>query len=160
MSKKCSNRECTESDPLFHKNKNTPDGLSYWCKSCVKTWACRSKERLQLYHRQRFQNNREIMLRQRKTYHRKRHGLSNVQFDALLEKQNGQCAICQETSPGGTGEWHIDHDHSCCSGFYSCGRCIRGLLCSRCNRGLGFMKDSVDLLHNAVQYLNKGVLAI
>jgi len=34
----------------------------------------------------------------------------------------------------------IDHNHRCCPGVYSCGRCIRGLLCRRCNTGLGWIE--------------------
>lgn len=27
----------------------------------------------------------------------------------------------------------VDHDHDCCPGGWSCGRCVRGLICSECN---------------------------
>jgi hypothetical protein len=31
---------------------------------------------------------------------------------------------------------HIDHDHDCCPGSYTCGKCVRGVLCAPCNRTL------------------------
>jgi hypothetical protein len=74
-------------------------------------------------------------------------------FDALLLSQGGDCAICGTTDPGGRwDQWHIDHDHTCCPGVRSCGECIRGVLCSGCNRKLGYLetwyhenKEAVDM---------------
>jgi 16S rRNA C967 or C1407 C5-methylase (RsmB/RsmF family) len=47
----------------------------------------------------------------------------------------------------------IDHDHGCCSGTGSCGRCVRGLLCNRCNLMLGFANDQPEILRAALEYL-------
>jgi len=89
-----------------------------------------------------------------KVYRRRRalrsHGLTAEQYEELLAKQDGRCALCRCISPF---LLHVDHDHSCCPGTYSCGRCIRGLLCISCNRALGLFKDSVDMLKNAISYL-------
>ena len=73
----------------------------------------------------------------------------------LLEQQGGRCAIkaCGATEPGGMGKWHVDHDHSCCAGKKSCGKCVRGLLCSRCNPMLGMARDNMAILLSAADYL-------
>jgi hypothetical protein len=84
---------------------------------------------------------------------RQKYGISAEQFEALLAAQNGCCAICRGTEPAGKGDWHVDHDHACCAGVKSCGSCIRGLLCSRCNTALGSFRDSPDLLLAAAAYL-------
>lgn len=47
----------------------------------------------------------------------------------------------------------VDHDHKCCRGPYSCGKCVRGLLCGTCNNLLGRISDSVEVLQNGVRYL-------
>lgn len=94
--------------------------------------------------------------RDRTAYNRKRrlglYGLTAGEFDDLLTTQRGCCAICATEEPGPRG-WHIDHDHACCPGIGSCGACVRGLLCHRCNLMLGNARDSIENLERAVRYL-------
>lgn len=61
-------------------------------------------------------------------------------YEALYRAQNGACYICRR--PGISKQLAVDHDHSCCPGPKSCGRCVRGLLCSPCNRYLGYIRDN------------------
>jgi hypothetical protein len=49
----------------------------------------------------------------------------------------------------------IDHDHSCCPGEGSCGKCVRGALCRECNQGLGNFRDDIDRLESAIAYLSR-----
>ena len=63
--------------------------------------------------------------------------LDSLAFSVLLAEQGGVCAAC-----GGGGEMTVDHDHSCCPGRLTCGRCVRGILCSRCNAAAGQLGDS------------------
>lgn len=72
-----------------------------------------------------------------------KYGISVSEHEALYESQNGKCLICVEhlTEP------HVDHDHVTLK--------VRGLLCKGCNLLLGYAKDSVDRLQNAVAYLQR-----
>jgi hypothetical protein len=70
----------------------------------------------------------------------------------MLERQGGVCAICGLPCKSGK-RLSIDHDHSCCPGKGSCGKCVRGLLCMNCNNGLGHFKDDPELLGTAIAYL-------
>lgn len=72
----------------------------------------------------------------------------------MLEEQDGRCANlgCRIDNPGKRG-WMVDHDHSCCAGNRSCGKCVRGLLCTRCNVMLGMSRDSVSALLGGASYL-------
>jgi Recombination endonuclease VII len=78
------------------------------------------------------------------------HGLTVEQFQELLDKQDNLCAICRIPN---RFTLQVDHDHSCCPGTYSCGRCIRGLLCISCNRAIGLFKDNPAMLKQAIAYL-------
>jgi hypothetical protein len=83
-----------------------------------------------------------------------RYGLTTEQYDGLLNKQNGVCAICKKPETF-RKNLAIDHDHTCCPTHKSCGKCIRGLLCSRCNQALGLFKDDVLALESAIKYLQR-----
>jgi hypothetical protein len=74
----------------------------------------------------------------------KRYGMTIEEFDQMREDQNGLCAVCKFPH----AELHIDHDHET-------GR-IRGLLCNKCNLGIGFMRDDPEVLQAAINYLTNG----
>lgn len=77
-----------------------------------------------------------------------KYGIDSEQYAAMLLSQRGRCAICGEApsrSRGPSGRLHVDHDHDS-------GR-VRGLLCGRCNPGLGYFKDDPARLRAAVRYL-------
>ena len=64
--------------------------------------------------------------------------------DKLIKKQNNKCKICNNIFDKAP---HVDHCHTT-------GK-IRGMLCKNCNLGIGNLQDSVDVLQNAINYLNQ-----
>lgn len=72
-----------------------------------------------------------------------RYGITKETYDKMLVDQGGVCAICKNTP----NVWHIDHDH-----FIGV---VRGLLCPKCNKGLGQFDDSVTYLEEAIHYLKQ-----
>ncbi len=80
----------------------------------------------------------------------KKHHISKEFYDEMLNKYNDKCWICREKQAS-----HIDHDHSCCKGYYSCGKCIRGVLCSNCNTAIGLFSDDANLMKKAISYINR-----
>lgn len=76
------------------------------------------------------------------------------QFEAMLSAQGGVCAICQ----AGEGVLQVDHDHSCCAGQRSCGSCVRGLLCAKCNTAVAFFGDDPARIRRAIAYLTTSSL--
>jgi|ERR1017187_820424 hypothetical protein len=117
--------KCNKEKPktAFYKNDGREDGLDSICKECKSICA---RERL--------------------------YKLTDEQFNALLESQGGGCAICKTKTPGGQGDWHVDHIHGT--------DVIRGLLHCGCNLGLGYFKDNTVLISNAIGYLLSGNLGI
>lgn len=140
-------KRCHESRDGSRFGVNKHGNLNGTCKDCVNT-AKRAK-----YHAD--PQARRRMLDGQKSW---KYGLSREAFDEMLASQGGGCAVCGATTPGGKGEWHIDHDHSCCNlppngSGRTCGRCTRGLLCSKCNVGLGAFDDDIDKMSAAMAYL-------
>jgi hypothetical protein len=83
----------------------------------------------------------------------RRYGLTLETFAAMLAAQGGRCAVCLTSEPGGQG-WHVDHDHACCNTRKrSCGKCTRGILCTRCNIGIGNFKDDPVIIQAAIDYI-------
>jgi hypothetical protein len=79
---------------------------------------------------------------------RRRYGITLEQWGAMLISQSGLCAVCEDQ----LRDPHIDHDHACCPGKKACGKCVRGLLCFRCNVLLG-VTTTPDVLLRAIDYL-------
>lgn len=77
--------------------------------------------------------------------------LTIERYNEILASQDGGCGICGLTGLGYS--FAVDHDHGCCPGNNSCGECIRGLLCPRCNQAIGFLDDNPGRLRAAITYL-------
>ena len=76
-------------------------------------------------------------------------GLTGSTYRELLAFQGGKC-VCG----GGSGKrFAVDHDHKCCPGPKSCGACVRGLLCQRCNSTLASYRDDPAKLRALADYL-------
>lgn len=76
---------------------------------------------------------------------KRRYGVTKKDFDELFKRQNGQCKLCRENLKAGTKSVHIDHCHKT--------KNVRGILCARCNLGIGRFGDNIDGMMEAVRYL-------
>lgn len=81
-----------------------------------------------------------------------RYGITLEKYNEMLKQQDGHCAICP-ARPEEVGTLCVDHDHSCCLGPKTCGLCLRGLLCSRCNAAIGLFDDNTDRMREAAGYV-------
>ena len=82
---------------------------------------------------------------------RRTFGISLEDYKRRLEGQGGLCAICRGLPAGRRRYLDVDHDHKT--------NLIRGLLCSSCNGGIGLLKDSRELLREAIAYLDRAEAA-
>jgi hypothetical protein len=79
-------------------------------------------------------------------------GITKDFYIDLLKSQNYKCKICnvsedEYAQQGYRNNLSVDHCHT--TGV------VRGLLCDKCNRGLGFFKEDQNTLSNAIQYLKE-----
>ena len=82
------------------------------------------------------------------------YGITPERFAEMLAEQEGCCYLCgepldTETKRGVT----VDHDHSCCRGQRSCGTCVRGLACGKCNAGIGHFGDDPERMRRVADNL-------
>jgi hypothetical protein len=81
------------------------------------------------------------------------YGLTLETYDALLAEQDGVCPGCGAAANRDGANFAVDHDHGCCPGDTSCGKCIRGLLCRQCNWAIGQVGDDPETLRRLATYL-------
>ena len=121
---------------LFKRDKRKPTGRASWCLECNRKWAR--------------ENVAKHPERERESWRRSQYGLDQATYERMLADHDNCCAICTKPftfTEKKSDRPHIDHDHET-------GR-IRGLLCHRCNYGLGTFEDRVETLESAIAYLKK-----
>ena len=73
--------------------------------------------------------------------YKERYGITYTEYKAMSENQNHKCKICGIEDK----KLAVDHNHQTLK--------IRGLLCNNCNFAIGLLKDNVETLKSAVNYL-------
>jgi len=127
---------------LFAKGKRYKDGRRNVCKKCHTSYVT-------AYYNS--NPDKKAAKNKMNTFYRPaylRHNLTQDQYEQLFNLYNGKCHSCKERD----GKC-IDHNHLCCSGSFSCGRCVRGLLCSQCNTALGSLGDSKEKIKGLLEYI-------
>lgn len=136
-------RELTKPGKVRSKTKINAQGL-VWCKEC---------EGYSDINNFRMVNDKPstLCIRHRKDLDLKAtYNITIDQYEEMLATQAGTCFIsnCDVSE-----SLAVDHDHACCSGEKSCGKCVRGLLCYKHNLALGLFNDDVEALRLAADYL-------
>ena len=140
--------ECGDSLPSLHAARR-------FCDQCRVVRRARSgkpwRERNPTYNSDHWAKNRHKYIGSaRDRTLRSYYNISEADYMTMFAAQDERCAICGSKSE----RWlDVDHDHACCPGGKSCGKCVRGLLCHSCNVGLGGFRDQADRLQNAIKYL-------
>ena len=109
------------------------------------------------YNHDHYIENRDIIIADRKKYRKenpvamkrqalkKSYGITYEDWQLIWESQDGKCAICGKSfiKPS---DAYVDHDHKTNK--------IRGLLCNRCNLGIGYFNDDIEVFMNVIKYLD------
>lgn len=144
--KKCSKCKEVKSLASFNKETMRKDGLNTWCKVCCSQWRKDNTVKLQATNKRCRERKLAQYQASSRRYVLSQYGMTPNDFDTLKAIQNNSCAICGVLEPGGKDhKFHIDHNHETLN--------IRGLLCHHCNKGLGQLKDCVEILEKAITYL-------
>ena len=173
---------CKEEQELseFRKDRSRKDGIHPTCNTCNKkiqrTWYqnnkkkaqneakkrhAENKDQINSKRRQQRKDNPEKYREESKAYNKanphiaresswRRAGIKDmtvVRYNQMFEDQKGLCALCERPQEQFKRRFAIDHNHDT-------GK-ARGLLCDRCNTGLGKMNDSINQLEKAIKYLKQ-----
>lgn len=143
--------KCLVGQPIanFAKDSHSKDALHSYCKDCKREML---RPLMKIIGRGRKSQVKVSNLK----YKYAKYGIDSSWIDNKLKEQEGKCPICSavfddvpeetKTHPNHPG-FCIDHDHKTNKN--------RGLLCNKCNIGLGFFGDDIDLLKSAIQYLER-----
>lgn len=120
----------------FYRMTASSDGLQSSCKVC-QTTKIREYEAAHPGAKARWSRTSRL---------KREYGITDAQYAEMVEAQSGGCAVCGDDQGDGQSEkLHVDHDHATGE--------VRGLLCGRCNKALGLLKDNVKIINALATYL-------
>src|ERR1017187_6526888 len=133
-------RDCNkETQRLFHLEHPEVKAAS------DKRWALANPDKVKVNHA-RHRTTEKWKKTLQKNWLAAKYNLTEEGYQKLWDEQKGLCAICGLPEPEGKRP-HVDHDHA--------RDVVRGLLCGKCNRGIGMFDDDEALLQKASEYLHK-----
>jgi len=133
----CSRCKVSKALSQFYRSSELKSGYQNYCKDC------KNQRRRELSEKNREHYQAYERARQYKRYY----GITVEQYDELWQLQDGRCLICNKHQRDCKRSLAVDHCHET--------KVIRGLLCDNCNPGLGYFKNSIELLKAAITYLEK-----
>lgn len=130
QNKICTHCEIEQPIENFCKSSFTASGYQFWCKSCHKP----------------IRRNRYLKDKNAPKRHKlmSKYKMTWEDYQIMISSQEGKCFICKKIPTHKNG-LSIDHNHTT-------GK-VRALLCSFCNVGLGNFKEDIEIMKNAILYL-------
>jgi len=130
----------------YPKDKNSFLGIYSYCRECANSRAKENHRKARAKGASEWNKHRRSY---RNHYYRSTYGITADDFDLMLAEQGGCCEICKvpldiNSNPS---KAHLDHNHTTGD--------IRGILCVRCNKGIGFFLENEIFLASAIDYLRK-----
>ena len=143
MTKVCVKCGIEKDVSLFSKGRQYKDGVRGTCKRCHTDYV------MEYYKKNPDKKAEKVRMN---TYYKpnwKRHNLTEEAYKELVAKYEGTCHSCRDRKAS-----HIDHDHECCDKAFSCGNCVRGVLCSQCNTALGLLAEDPEKVQRLLDYVS------
>ena len=110
-------------------------------------WYRKNKDKVSQYRKNR-RKDQDVWYRIKYT-----HKIDENTYMQILNSQDSVCALCKQNK-----KLYIDHDHSCCPTENTCGKCIRGLICQKCNMMMHYIDECSDLFEAAFKYAKGRVI--
>jgi hypothetical protein len=154
----CTRCEIDRPTTRFNKRKDGESITGYRmpCKNCInkglRTDAKRA-DRMRYYRNYAAKKPKEVSASRHATWLKIMYNVTPEWYAAQCVRQNNACAACHNPCP--YGRLSVDHDHVCCPGPKSCGRCVQELLCRDCNQGLSKFHDDPIRLQAAADYVTR-----
>ena len=125
-------KKCKSFEEFYFQTKK--NNYQSWCKACSKEnkleWISKNRDKVRW-------NTLWTKYRLRKE-----------DYLRMAKAQNNKCAACKVAEIE-----VVDHNHMCCPGVKSCGKCVRALLCFKCNYIAGVLEKDSLILDRVREYL-------
>lgn len=163
MDKRCKRCGEVKSPDEFYRHDGCRDGVRPECKACnlaekalrhaenpqparerTSRWREDNPDRYRA-NQARFVETGGKKLADRRSYLKRKYGITLEEYDAKLAEQGGVCAVCGR-EPRPDISLHVDHDHATDA--------IRGLLCFVCNVAIGLISEDHERLDSIRRYLH------
>lgn len=152
----------------YYEDSSSPCNHASKCKSCLR------EARQERWHQNKGEHRDKDIVRRSQwsperraewlkgqwVYHIKRDfSMTPEYYDSLLKAQGDVCKACKQVETkvnhisGVLQRLAVDHDHKCCVKTPTCGKCVRGLLCARCNTLVGKFEQDLSVGANILEYL-------
>ena len=131
-SKVCSKCNIEKDASLFQKRYDRPVGIRPWCKECQK--------KIDTEHRKTDAGKKKY---RKQLWKKSGIDITYEEYKERYEKLDGKCEICNDQLPA----LCVDHNHKTGE--------VRGLLCTPCNLAIEHLKESIEIMNNAVEYIKK-----
>lgn len=141
--KRCGDWKVLEDYP---KDKNSFLGIYSYCSECANKRARDNHKKIRAKDSEGWQEHRK---KYRNRYYKNTYGITLENFEAIFQAQDCRCAIClcELDIDLDSKKAHLDHNHTT-------GK-IREILCVRCNKGIGYLQEDIDIMESAISYLKK-----
>jgi len=137
-----------ENHPDYFKKymENNKDKYKETINRCAKLYYEKNKEYVKNYSKE---YRRKLKSEQKRNYRLKaKYDITLEEFNELKVKQNNKCSICKTEldQTDRKTKSNLDHNHTT-------GK-VRGILCHKCNTGIGLLNEDIEILASAIEYLN------
>lgn len=117
------------------------------CRTCSKLDRKRHRDRdieaSKSSRRDHYRRNKHLF----RDYNLSRYGITSLEYEAMLALQSGGCACCGAVANRTGKRLFVDHDHVTGA--------IRGIICHKCNAGIGALGDDAEGVRRALAYLER-----